>query len=259
MQILNTTVQGDVTAAVSPIVGPLWGEQGESDPTAATIAWLSWSFGLLLLGAALSRLLSAWYAEGELTVGEVLRDLRPRLPALVLAWLVALAAKVASLATLGLATPFVAALFVMIAPVIAIERVGAGAAIRRSFSLARRRIWFVAMMIIGVAITETVLQFTLTGLPWMVATALLPDVVATWVVAAAAVAARIVTASAAAAAPALIYLDARIRAEGLDLQLATADALPAGRESRLAPDLAVRPGDGPPAPTPPGDLLGGPR
>ncbi len=226
VQILNTTLQGDVAAAVSPILGPLWGESGESDPTMAAIAWMSWSFGLLLLGAAIGRLLSAWYAEGDLTAREVARDLWPRLPALVLAWLVALAAKTASVATFGLATPFVAALFVMIGPVIAVERVGAGAAIGRSVSLARRRLWFVAMMIVGVTITETVLQIALTGLPWMVATAILPEAVATWVVAAAAVAARIVTASAAAAAPALIYLDARIRAEGLDLQLATADALP---------------------------------
>ncbi len=253
VQILNTTVQGDVVAAVSPIAGPLWQDGNENDPVAAAIAWVSWSFALLLLGAALSRLMSAWYADGELTAGAVLRDLRPHAPALVGAWLVALAAKVASLATLGIGTPFVAALFVMIGPVIAVERVGAGAAIRRSISLARRRIWFVALMIIGVALTEALLQVALTGLPWMVADAFLPEAPAAWVVAAAAVAARIVTATAAAAAPALIYLDARVRAEGLDLQLATADALPPVTVPGAGPGAV----EGPPVAA--ADVLGGLR
>lgn len=226
VQIVNTTVQGDVAAAVSPIVGPLWGEDGESDLVASTVAWATWSLGLLLLGAALSRLMSAWYSGGDLGAREVLREVRGRLPALLVAWLVALAAKTASLVSFGLATPFVAALFVMIAPVIMFERVGATAAIRRSTSLARGRLLFVVVTSIGVVIAEAVLQVLLTGLPWMLASELLPEWLAIWVVAAAAVAARIVTASAAAAAPALFYLDARVRAEGLDLQLAAAEALP---------------------------------
>ncbi len=70
-QFLNTTVQGEVAAAVSPIVGPVWGDAGESDWVAAAIAWASWSFAYLLLGAALARLMSAWYAGADLSFGDL--------------------------------------------------------------------------------------------------------------------------------------------------------------------------------------------
>ncbi len=226
-QFLNTTVQGEVAAAVSPIVGPVWGDAGESDWVAAAIAWASWSFAYLLLGAALARLMSAWYAGADLSFGDLVPLTVRAFPALAGAWLVALVPKAASLVSLGLLTPFVAGLFVMIAPAVAVEGHGVGGAIRRSVALARRRPMFVGLTLVGVALAEWFLQLALVGIPWMVADAALPEAVEVWVVAAAAVAARLVTASAAAAAPMLLYLDARVRAEGLDLQLAAGEALPA--------------------------------
>lgn len=226
LEVLTTAIQQDLGSGLNPILGPLWFRRGsdEADWTQAAIGWALMSLALLFLGAFLGRLASAWYSDGELTAPEVLRQIWPRTPALLAAWSIALVVRAVGLATCGALTAVASVLFVMIGPIIGAEGLGPVAAVKRSIELARRRFAAVAGAMVGVAVVETIFQVALTGLPWMIADAFLPEDVAVWVVAVAAGAARLLTATASAGAAVLLYLDARVRSEGLDLQLSAADA-----------------------------------
>ena len=231
LEVAVTLVQRDPGSGLNPILGPLLFREASDDTdwAAATIGWALMSLALLFLGACLSRLASAWYADGELTAPEVLSEIWARTPALLGVWTIALAVRGVGLATCGVVTVLASVLFVMIGPVIGAEALGPVAAVRRSTELARRRFIPVAGAMLGVAVVETIFQVALTGIPWMVADAFLPDEAAVWVVAIAAGAARLLTATASAGAAVLLYLDARVRAEGLDLQLSAAASGGSGR------------------------------
>ena len=87
-----------------------------------------------------------------------------------------------------------------------------------------RIVLVVTVLIFAAAVIETVLQYLLTALPWMVLTAVLPEPTHGWIGGLSGAAARIITATAAASVPVMLYLDGRVRAEGLDLQLSAAEA-----------------------------------
>jgi hypothetical protein len=115
---------------------------------------------------------------------------------------------------------FVMAFFVATAPAIGAEALGPLAAMRRSASLARRRYWPTLGISLLIGLVALVLVGALTALPEMIALLIGYDVA--WpVLAAGNILGAVVGTPFVAAATVLLYLDLRIRSEGLDLTLAS--------------------------------------
>jgi len=176
-----------------------------------------------LLGGALGKVVSAWYAGSSLTAGEALRAVWHRAPALIGAYLVLLPLKVVGLMVCGVGVIPVMTLFVVTAPAITIEGLGPISGARRSWRLVSRRFWSCLGVVVVATIGAYVLN-TIFGTVPQVLTALLPapfDWLGRGLVEAVV---SIVVTTALVAVAVLLYLDLRIRTEGLDLELEAADA-----------------------------------
>ena len=196
---------------------------GSSGPAAA------WSFVassalLVLVAAGVARLVSAWYVEASPTTGQVLKAVARSAPALLTAWFLV------HLLELGGGVLFVAPGVIMMtgflvtAPAIAVERIGPIAGMRRSWKLVMKgRFWPTLGIALLIAAVASVLSFSLSALSLLFSGfswSWIPDAVFRS-------GAALVTTSFVAAATTLAYLDLRIRVEGLDIELAAAEALPA--------------------------------
>ena len=176
-----------------------------------------------LLGGALGKVVSAWYAGSSMTSGEALRAVWHRAPALIGAYLVLLPLKVLGVMLCGVGLIPVMTLFVVTAPAITIEGLGPIAGARRSWHLVSRRFWSCVGVVVVATIGAYVLN-TIFGTVPQVLTSLLPspfDWLGRGLVEA--VVGMVVT-TALVSVAVLLYLDLRIRTEGLDLELEAADA-----------------------------------
>jgi hypothetical protein len=182
---------------------------------------------LFLLGGALGRLITAWYAGGDLSAGEALAASFRRAPALLVAFVVLLPLKIIGYAVEEVGALFPVTLFAVTAPVITVEGLGPIAGARRSWRLVTRRFWPCLLVIFVGAIGSSVLTFALGLIPDALAS-LLPGPL-DWIVAGAARGAvAMVVTTALVSLSVLLYLDLRIRTEGLDLELDAADAFSHG-------------------------------
>jgi hypothetical protein len=195
-------------------------------PLAALVAWFlgmaARSLGVMYLGVALTHVVLADSAGGTLGAGAAARAALGRSGAVLGSWPLLFLASIPAVALcylpLGVWLTFTA----VVAPVIAAEGVGPIAAIGRSFSLVARRFW----VALGVVMLSSLVAYVLTQvlvlvpqllaglLPWGGQWAVLS--VVTWL-------AAIVTTGPLVISSVLLYLDLRVRTEGLDLrQRATA-------------------------------------
>ena len=175
---------------------------------------------LSLITGAIAHLLSSWYADNAPTAGDAIKASLRRAPALIGAWFLVHLAEGAAAILLLVPALFVMPLFLVAAPAIVIERLGPWAGVRRSWQLTRVRYGAILGAGILIAIVSTLLTVALSGLGlafsffsfgWII------DVVCRG-------ASSLVTEPfVAAAAATLVYLDLRIRAEGLDLELDIAE------------------------------------
>jgi len=176
-----------------------------------------WVF-LPLVCAAASRVVMASYLGGEMKAKKALGAAFRHAPALLLATLMVHLAEVLSLVGLVVGVFFVMPLFMMTVPAISLEDLGPFAGMARSVRLARRRYW----PTVGVALLSGVLAYILNE-----ALGLVPGIIALiigfrwgWlIVAGATVVQQIVTISLISIVATIVYLDARIRQEGFDLQV----------------------------------------
>lgn len=181
------------------------------------------ALALFFLGGAIGRLVSAWYAGGDITASEALKASFRRTPALVAAWAMLLPLKVLGLCGFYVGALFPVALFSLTAPALVIEGLGPIDAARRSWRLIARRFWFCILVVLLAALGSGLLTNVLGGVPEFLA-GLLPapfDWMATGVVGAAV---SMVVTTALVSMSVLLYLDLRIRTEGLDIELQAADA-----------------------------------
>ncbi len=191
----------------------------------ATLAVGASSLGYMLLGGALTPLVLSWYTGGDITAGEALRAMGRRAPVLVGAYLVVAPLHMLS-ALCSLPGLFFTPVFLVMAPAIMAEGVGPVQAAKRSWELTLRRFGSV---------------FTTVGLAWLVAS-LLGSVLGILVqIAGAATPSAwrwvatgfgqgllsLVVAPFGVGVALLVYLDLRIRAEGLDIELGLRDAFAA--------------------------------
>ena len=174
------------------------------------------------LGGALARLVTAWYAGSDLRAGDALRAAWRKAPALVGAYLVLLPLKLLGLMVCLLGVIPVVTLFALTAPAITVEDLGPIAGARRSWRLVTRRFGPCLGTIVVASIGAYVLNNIFSSVPQLL-TSLLPapfDWLGRGLIESAV---SLVVTTALVSVSVLLYLDLRIRTEGLDLELEAAD------------------------------------
>jgi len=182
------------------------------------VAALIQNLSLFLLGGAIARLVSSWYAGGDMTARQAVGATLQRAPALLGAFAILLPVKLAGLATCGLALPFIVPMMMLTAPAIVIEGLGPIAGPLRSLRLARRRYWPCVGVWALALVIELTVNLALSVVPTLVAS-IAPGPLAPAVAAAGTVFSAFVTAPFVVGVCVLLYLDLRVRTEGLDLEL----------------------------------------
>ncbi|MGZ4728369.1 MAG: hypothetical protein ACXWB2_11665 [Acidimicrobiales bacterium] len=186
------------------------------------------ALALFFLGGAIGRLVSAWYAGGDITATEALAASFRRAPALVAALLMLLPLKFLGLCGLYFGVLFPVTLFSLTAPALVVEGIGPVAAARRSWRLIARRFWFCVLAVLLAALGSSLLTSVLGGVPEFFASLLPPPF--DWLTnAAIGAGVSMVVTTALVSMSVLLYLDLRIRTEGLDIELQAADAFARAR------------------------------
>jgi len=205
---------------------PTFGSSG-SFPLAALLGWFlgmaARSLGVMFLGVALTHVVVADRSGAPVGAGAAARAALTRSGAVLGSWPILFAVSIPAVALcylpLGVWLTFTA----VVAPVIAVEGIGPIAAIGRSFSLVGRRFW----MALGVVMLSSLVAYVLTqvlvllpqllanALPWGARWAVLSLI--TWL-------AAILTTGPLVISSVLLYLDLRVRTEGLDLRQRAAAA-----------------------------------
>jgi hypothetical protein len=201
------------------------------DPTAAAaqnstgttiavgaLSYISFWIVLPLICGGVSRVVMASYLGGELKAKEAIVAALKHAPALLLATLLVHLAEILGLVGLVVGSVFLMPLFMMVAPAVSLEDLGPLQAIRRSVSLARRRYWPTVGIALLSALLVSILNAVLGLLPNLVA--LLVGLRWGWlIIAVSSVIQAMVTMSFVTIVATLVYLDARIRQEGFDLEV----------------------------------------
>jgi hypothetical protein len=197
-------------------------EQAEADPTGQLLATLLVSVipavALVCIAAAIAHLVSQWTMGRDAPAGEMVDAVRRRWWPLLVTFVVVKLAEAVSLLGCYLGIVFVMPLFVAVAPVIGVERCGAGEALRRSVRLTRARYFPTLGLVLLMAVVSTLLGDALSAVP---------SVLAAWIgledgwplLALGSIVSDIVVLPFVAAATVLLYLDLRVRTEGLDIEM----------------------------------------
>jgi len=203
---------GATDAPDSSALGPILGVAG---------SWLSHT----LAAAAIAFTITTWYTGRHPSPGEALGVVRRRLLPLVGAW--ALVHLLEVVAVLGLVVGSVAvmALLLPTVPAMVVEDLGPVRGIRRAAQLTRPRYAYV----LGISLVSGALAWlighALGAVPQLIGVAIGPD--GGWVLLGlGSIVADVVMISVSASTTVLVYLDLRIRQEGLDLEWAAAERLP---------------------------------
>jgi hypothetical protein len=202
-------------------------EQGSLSSTWAQMVLLFGpSLALVFVAAGLVRLVSAWHVGHDLTLRELVAGSLPLAGPLLVSWLLVHLAEGLGLLAFGFPSLAVMTWFLVTAPVIGAERLGPVAAMRRSARLVARRFWPVMGLTLLSGIVAALFGYALGLVPTVLSLLLGTDGLGWLVTAAAGVLTSLVTMPIVAATTVLIYLDLRVRTEGLDLEMDAADAFP---------------------------------
>ena len=183
---------------------------------ASLVGTVGTSLGQTLIGAGLAVLVVAWYAGSRPGLGDLLGSLRGRAVALGIAWFFVHLIELAGALALGLGTLVAMAFYIVTAPAIAVEGLGPFAGMGRAARLAGRRFWFVLGFGLLSGLVASTLGQVLGLLPQFLGLLLGPDL--GWIaLGVGAILTQLVSTTVVGASTALLYLDLRIRLEGLDL------------------------------------------
>ncbi len=191
---------------------------------AALVLQLGSMVALVIVAAAIARLVSAWYVGRDLTTGELLRGTVPMLWALVASCVLVHVLELVAVIGLGVLPIAVMNWFLVTAPVIGAERAGPIQAMRRSARLVQRRFWNVLGAVILGVLVETLFTYAIGGLPTFFSIFIGTEGIGWVLPAIAGIVTELVTMPLVAGITVLIYLDLRVRTEGLDLELRAMDA-----------------------------------
>ena len=188
------------------------------------VSFVGQGIALAFVTAGIATLVSGWYLGRRSTSGELARVALRRAVPLLAAWV--LVHVVEGLFLLLLAVPVLVPFtwYAVVSPVVGCEGAGPLRAMRRSMSLCNRRFGTVLGTGILVALVDLLLSGALTAVAALYVEWDLP---AAWVVnTAVAAAALLVTLPFVAGVATLLYLDLRVRTEGLDIELAADKRFP---------------------------------
>ena len=220
VELVSAWVQRDSLAdrGLSGAISAATSTNGSSDVRvdAGTIGLLVLSgLALALVTGAVAAVLRGWLGETTPTAGDALRAALHHAPALIVAWIIVHVVELAAAVALLLPLLFVMPMFLTTSPAIVFERLGPWAGVRRSWLLARTRYGASLGAAVLIAAVSSSLTLALSGL------GLVFEVLSFgWIIDAVCRAASgLITVPFVAAATTLVYLDIRIRVEGLDLEL----------------------------------------
>lgn len=194
------------------------------------VQYAAQNLSLFFLGGAIARLVSVWYAGGDIAAGQALAASFRRAHIHLAAWFPLLCLKavctVLAYCLIGLfALPFVVTVFSLTAIVIVVEHAGPFAAMARSWRLVMRRFFPVLVATMGATLATALASFAFGSLPAIVVNLTQLGEPFNWIlVGLFAIVGAIVVQPVLVAASVLVYLDLRMRTEGLDIELASADA-----------------------------------
>lgn len=229
LSVLSAYLQRDlITTDGSELFNDPWLFQSTAPGggwTAFVVGFLARSLVQSVVAVAIGLLIAAWYSDREAELTDVLKWLSRRAHVILAAWFLT-----HLLQGLGLVGAVVGALVVavfttVVAPVVAVEQAGPIEAIRRSFSLVSGRFGTVLAFFALSGLLAELLGLVLGLLPTLLGFVL--TIGGGWVlVAVGSVIAGIVSTTFLAAATVALYLDLRVRREGIDIQLLIPDRFP---------------------------------
>ncbi|HLK42453.1 MAG TPA: hypothetical protein VKV34_03855 [Thermoleophilia bacterium] len=191
---------------------------------------LSWA-GLAVAGGAISRIVGATYLGADETAESGLRTAATRSVALIVAAIIVHIVEGVGFVLVVVPGLMAMAASVAVSPAIVIERLGPLAGVRRSWNLMAPQLWRTIGTLLLTGIVASVLGYSLGLLPLAVL-ALVGTGHWGWLLLATSnILASFVSWTLAGSVATLFYFDARIRQEGLDLQL-LADDLQRGEVRR---------------------------
>lgn len=185
------------------------------------------SLALIFVAAGIVRLVGAWHVGQDLTLGELLRGSRRVAWPLLASWFLVHLAEGIGLLLCGFPALVAMTWFLVVAPVIGAEGLGPIEAMKRSYRLTTRRFWPVMGLAILSGIVSTLFGYALGLVPTTLSLFVGTDGLGWLITAAAGIITSLITLPIVAAATVLIYLDLRVRTEGLDLELDAREVLPA--------------------------------
>jgi hypothetical protein len=214
----------DLWSSQDPAVVAEANRTEDSEIVALILLLLVPALALTFVAAAIARLVGAWSAGHDMPAGQLLRTVGSKAWPLVAAFVVVHLAEALSLVLCYIGIVFVMPLFAVTAPVIGAEGTGPMRAIRRSCSLSGRRYWPVLGVAWLIGITAFLLSNALGGFPQLLVAWFGYDVA--WpLLAAGNILGAVISTPFVAAATVLLYLDLRIRTEGLDLEMSARELL----------------------------------
>lgn len=193
---------------------------------AAFVLQLGPMLALVMVAAGLARLVSAWHVGHDLTISELLRGSLSRSWPLLASFVLVHALEGVAIIGFGVLPFAVMTWFLVTAPVIGAEGIGPIKAMRRSARLVSRRFWMVLGLALLSFLVEQLFESALGLVPTLLSTILGTDGVAWVLPAAVGILTQLITLPVVAGITVLIYLDLRVRTEGLDLELDAVEAFP---------------------------------
>jgi hypothetical protein len=202
------------------------GEAAATNDAAAVVLQVGPMIALVFVAAAIARLVAAWHVGHDLALGELLRGSAGRAVPLLVAWVLVHALELVSVIGFGVLPLAVMTWFLVTAPVIGAEGLGPVAAMRRSARLVSRRFWRVLGLALLSVLVELLFENAIGLLPTVLGLFVGTDGIGWVIPAAVSILTQLVTMPVVAGITVLIYLDLRVRTEGLDLELEAREALP---------------------------------
>lgn len=211
--------------------GSVWADGEAGADVAAADQLVAWITGALFRSLAVSlaavgvaAVMFGWFEGRDPGVRDGLAAMVRRSPVALSAWLLSRLAVLVATVLVVPALPFVA-LFSLVSPVVAVERRGPLASLRRSWTLVVPRLWPVLGAVVLTATVSVVVAQSLSVIPGIAVGALGPE--RAWpVVAATEVLSSLLLVPFVAASATLLYVDQRYRVDGLDLEIEAAEVLP---------------------------------
>lgn len=201
-------------------------QAGWSSTWAQVVLLFGPSLALVFVASGIVRLVGAWHVGRDLSLGELLRGSLPMAWPLLASWALVHLAEGFGMLLCGFPAVAVMTWFLVTAPVVGAERLGPIAAMRRSARLVSRRFWPVLGLSLLSGIVAALFGYALGLVPTVLSLLIGTGGLGWLVTAAAGVLTSLITMPVVAGTTVLIYLDLRVRTEGLDLELDAIDAFP---------------------------------